>query len=648
MNRMSRGLFCVLALVAIFFASPASAETPAKTTVFAIVIGNNRSLDLGRPDLRYADDDAAKYVELFRMIAAEQDVRLFTSFDKDSEKLYPKLATIARPPTKSALLAEAAEVEQRMRVAARRGEAVELYFVYAGHGDIDKGRGFLDLTDSPFSADDLEAFLRRLPPGRVHVILDSCNSFFVVNPRKPGGTHFATPRDAARTLSERLPNVGVFLSTSAEAEVFEWSELGAGIFSHAVRSGLSGAADANHDGVVTYDELRGFVDLASSRVVNPLFRPHVFARGPGGGRNEPLVRLRVARATTLHVAAPEALRLTIRDRSEIPIVDLYKEAGAVVDVRLPMSLAEGAVIDERNPSAPGVPVTRRYALPSAGADSLDSPGEILFASLAAGEVPTEARGPGDLFRMLYAEPFGPKALAAFEASTPASDAETVYGVSRDDVQRTTLALENAAAIEKNGRIVAGIAGLGLGTVLLGGSASILFDPDVYKDDAATKTYAGAVLAGSGAALLGLGAYALVRPSTGEKMLSSYKTDLAGGPSRHAYAVAHAENELRLAAERHRKARTFVAISAGALVLTGATSLVINELRPIDHTQRVNLRLLLGAVTVLGAEILGLSFLPTPIERVYDTYKKDPSIERSVRPTVNVSPTGFSVGLSRAF
>jgi len=43
--------------------------------------------------------------------------------------------------------------------------------------------------------------------------------------------------------------VGVFLSTSAESEVFGWSELQSGVFSHAVRSGLMGAADANHDGI---------------------------------------------------------------------------------------------------------------------------------------------------------------------------------------------------------------------------------------------------------------------------------------------------------------------------------------------------------------------------------------------------------------
>src|SRR4030095_4110219 len=124
---------------------------------------------------------------------------------------------------------------------------------------------------------------------RSHVILDSCNAFFVLNSRRPGGRHFVTPDDATRSLRANLPNVGVFVSTSAEAEVFEWSELQSGIFSHAVRSGLSGAADANADGEVTYDELAPFVTIATRKVKNPLFRPQVFARGPGGDNRSAMV-----------------------------------------------------------------------------------------------------------------------------------------------------------------------------------------------------------------------------------------------------------------------------------------------------------------------------------------------------------------------
>ena len=157
-----------------------------------------------------------------------------------------------------------------------------MYFVFAGHGDVDEGTGFIELADARFTSDDLEQWLRAIPFSRGHVILDSCNSFFMLSERKPGGRYYATPEDAARSLASRLPNVGVFLSTSAEGESFEWSELQSGVFSHVVRSGLLGAADADGDGSVSYVELAAFVATATADVKNPNMRPHVFMRGPGG------------------------------------------------------------------------------------------------------------------------------------------------------------------------------------------------------------------------------------------------------------------------------------------------------------------------------------------------------------------------------
>lgn len=37
----------------------------------------------------------------------------------------------------------------------------------------------------------------------------------------PVNCRFATPRDLAESIAGRLPNVGVFLSTNAESEVYE-------------------------------------------------------------------------------------------------------------------------------------------------------------------------------------------------------------------------------------------------------------------------------------------------------------------------------------------------------------------------------------------------------------------------------------------
>ena len=47
-------------------------STPAPSperSGYALVITNNRSLELSRPDLHYADDDGAKYADLLRELA---------------------------------------------------------------------------------------------------------------------------------------------------------------------------------------------------------------------------------------------------------------------------------------------------------------------------------------------------------------------------------------------------------------------------------------------------------------------------------------------------------------------------------------------------------------------------------------------------
>ena len=175
----------LLALVAITgIEQPAFADD--RGTTFALVVTSNRSTRLSRPDLRYADDDGAKYYEMFRMLAPETNVALLTSFDTDSQKLFPGLVGKARPPTTDNVRAAAKALGERMRAAVALGP-VDFYFVFAGHGDVDRGKGFLEFEDAPFMSDDFEALLRSIPATRSHVILDSCNAFFAIQARKPGG-----------------------------------------------------------------------------------------------------------------------------------------------------------------------------------------------------------------------------------------------------------------------------------------------------------------------------------------------------------------------------------------------------------------------------------------------------------------------------
>ena len=65
-------------------------------------------------------------------------------------------------------------------------------------------------------------------------------------------------------------------------ESHEWAGFEAGVFSHEVRSGLFGAADADGDGRVTYAEIAAFVRRANEAIPADRFRPQVLARPPQG------------------------------------------------------------------------------------------------------------------------------------------------------------------------------------------------------------------------------------------------------------------------------------------------------------------------------------------------------------------------------
>src|SRR5689334_6111264 len=68
-------------------AAPAAMSTPAPAhQAFALIVTNNRSGALGRPDLQYADDDGARYYELFLTLAPADHVRLLTEFDRDTAR----------------------------------------------------------------------------------------------------------------------------------------------------------------------------------------------------------------------------------------------------------------------------------------------------------------------------------------------------------------------------------------------------------------------------------------------------------------------------------------------------------------------------------------------------------------------------------
>lgn len=582
-----------------------------KSAAFALIVTNNRSPRLARPDLRYADDDGAKYYEVFRMIAPESNVALLTRFDRDTARLFPHLAGKERPPSKVALQAVARDLAVKMR---KTDGPVDFYFVFAGHGDVDRGKGFLELEDGAFTSDDLEDLLKSMPAARSHVILDSCNSFFVVNARKPGGTHFVTSAEATKTLSERLPNVGVFLSTSAEASVYEWSELQSGVFSHAVRSGLAGGADVDGDGRVSYDELRAFVNVASAEIKNPNFRPQVLARGPGGRGREPLFDLNSAHAARLRLDEPRQ-RVTVRDANEIDWVDTHKEAGAGLTLRVPFEVAKGANIEELTADS-SLPVRRRrWPSSEEGAE-----GETLLAALPVSEPPAETRGPDEVFRVLFARPFGKTSFERDLKEALAAE-PSVLGISSDDARRMHDMLEQTATQARIRRKIAGLTMAGLGSILTAGGVY------AYTQSKTQPEHALAIGLGVvGAASLTSGLVATFVTSEEEDIFSDYKSGLRQAKN-PLDVVARTERRLFAVAEEYRRFRLLmrtVGIGVGALSLAVGTFRVA---RAEDSGARLGNGMFFGSLAALMGAVVGWSFVKYPTEETASMWSRDPGLSR---------------------
>ena len=67
---MRSGLAALVAFAILFIATSASAE-PKPRASFAIVIGSNTSVDANVTPLHYADDDAARYFDFFRLLGTK-------------------------------------------------------------------------------------------------------------------------------------------------------------------------------------------------------------------------------------------------------------------------------------------------------------------------------------------------------------------------------------------------------------------------------------------------------------------------------------------------------------------------------------------------------------------------------------------------
>lgn len=429
-----RATLLALALVAPALAlitgpGSALAATPQR---YVMIVAYNNSQDEGVRPLRYADDDGVRYFELFRM--SSDRVALFTVLDEETERLFPEAARVARPPTAEAIFSTLSRWNTAMEADSRAGRTPELVFIYAGHGDVDsQGEGYVNLLRSKLRRSDL--YQRVLAPSKasyVHLIIDACKSYFLVNRR--GGkwkddSAVETHDDEIRAFLDReslttYPQVGVILATSGDQSTHEWNRFRGGILSHGLRSALAGSADINGDGRVEYSELQAFLASSTAQLRNPEARLNVFARPPMSNRHRPLMDLRDAsRARLLRFGIGLAGRFYLQDDRGIRYADLNKAAGIRFDLAV-----------ERR---------RTYYIHRESTEAMVGPGQqrVAVSSLSFASSPLAMRGSleqsfrKDLFRTAYSRGFY-DGFCARTGLPPVEGGAVEFVISRPDEERS--------------------------------------------------------------------------------------------------------------------------------------------------------------------------------------------------------------------
>jgi hypothetical protein len=413
-------------------APPAQRSGP---DIFAVIVGNNASDGSELADLRYADDDAARYHELLSM--AGGNVEILSVLDADTQRIHPEVAERARVPRRDVLLGALTRTFDAIRAAERAGRRTAFYFVYVGHGSIGPdGEGQMHLVGGRFTRSDLfQQVLAESPASVNHVIIDACNAYLMVARRGDTATvDAALDQFLAREDLSEYPNTGVLVSTSEATEVHEWSRFSAGVFSHEVRSALVGGADVDGDGRATYAEVRAFIAAANARIDNPKARLEVYAAAPRINLREPIFdRAWAPDAPTVRVPDQMAGRYFVEDTRGVRYADFNSSPDFTVTLTLvPQEL---------------------YYLRSDGLEIRVPTGVLQAANaadLAAQPITLAMRGSeSDAFRRnLFALPFGPAYFEGYRASLP--DPRSRARIEAAQPERRGLSAKRVAALSVAG------------------------------------------------------------------------------------------------------------------------------------------------------------------------------------------------------
>lgn len=387
--------------------TPSGAKAHKDRATFALIIGVNRSVDKDLRQLRYADDDAARYFELFRLLGAR--TYLLTRMDENTRRLHTQAVAEAVEPDAANLKRTVGQIAADVQRARQRGVRTVLYVVYAGHGRSKGEEGYVSLENRRLTGQVIaKEILGPAGAHESHLIVDACDSVFLALGRGPGGSRRQVSGFSRLAGTLLAADVGMVLSTSSARESHEWEAFQAGVFSHAVRSGMLGAADADGDGQVSYREIAAFVERANAAIPNERYRSRVFARPPV--RTSVLVDLRPRLGRHVEIGRQQHGRYLVEDDRGVRLADFHSSPRRRVRLLRP-----GArVIFIRPPGG-----EREY--------TIEPGGEVVrLAALTASPPHVSGRGAAhNAFSRLFELPFDESSVASYRFPVLASGADQV-------------------------------------------------------------------------------------------------------------------------------------------------------------------------------------------------------------------------------
>ena len=310
---MKRGV--ILLVLALCCAARAAR---AERLTYTVAIGNNQppTTEKQLAPLRYADDDAIRYMELFGRLPGR--AWLLTALDAHSARRHPDWARKAEPPSLVRLREVVRILSAQIARDQARGAEPVVFLTYSGHGGItEQGEYYLALSDGLLTRSVLyDEVLEPLKNAEVHLLIDSCHAGGVVGARgafdhELDATSVPLPqadKDAllSRYSLARFPNVGVLVATTEGQEAHEWSRIEAGVFTYELSSALLGAADVNGDLRIEYGEVAAFIAAANEAIPNPDAVPELLARAPLG-KSAVLIDLTQLERTLVLTGKPDEL-----------------------------------------------------------------------------------------------------------------------------------------------------------------------------------------------------------------------------------------------------------------------------------------------------------------------------------------------------